>query len=31
LTYYAPSAVRLVETTPDEIRAVIERFDGIVY
>jgi hypothetical protein len=31
LTYYAPSAARLVETTPEEIRAVIERFDGIVY
>jgi hypothetical protein len=31
LTYYAPSAARLVETTPEEIRAVIEKFDGIVY
>jgi hypothetical protein len=31
LTYYAPSAAKLVETTPEEIRAVIERFDCIVY
>jgi hypothetical protein len=31
LTYYAPSAARLVETTPEEIRAVIEKFDGILY
>ncbi|WNG48904.1 hypothetical protein F0U60_35900 [Archangium minus] len=31
LTYYAPSAAKLVETTPAEIRAVIEKFDCIVY
>jgi hypothetical protein len=31
LTYYAPSAAKLVETTPEEIRAVIERFDCIIY
>ncbi|HZH75523.1 MAG TPA: hypothetical protein VEY88_05790 [Archangium sp.] len=31
LTYYAPSAAKLVETTPEEIRAVIEKFDGILY
>ncbi|PTL81667.1 pentapeptide repeat-containing protein [Vitiosangium sp. GDMCC 1.1324] len=31
LTYYAPSAAKLVETTPEEIRAVIEKFDCIVY
>jgi hypothetical protein len=31
LTYYAPSAAKLLETTPEEIRAVIEKFDGIVY
>jgi hypothetical protein len=31
LTYYAPSIAKLLETTPDEIRAVIEKFDCIVY
>jgi hypothetical protein len=31
LTYYAPSAARLVETTPEELRAVIEKLDGIIY
>ncbi|WP_434388153.1 hypothetical protein [Melittangium boletus] len=31
LTYYAPSAARLVETTPENIKAVIKRFDGIIY
>jgi hypothetical protein len=31
LTYYAPSAAKLVQTTPEEIRAVIERFDCILY
>ena len=31
LTYYAPSAAKLVETTPEELRAVIEKFDGIIY
>jgi hypothetical protein len=31
LTYYAPTAAKLVETTPEEIRAVIEKFDGILY
>jgi hypothetical protein len=31
LTYYAPSAAKLVETSPEELRAVIEKFDGIVY
>ena len=31
LTYYAPSAAKLVQTTPEEVRAVIEKFDCIVY
>jgi hypothetical protein len=31
LTYYAPSAAERFETTPEELRAVIERFDCIVY
>lgn len=31
LTYYAPATARLLETTPEEIRAVIEQFDCIVY
>jgi hypothetical protein len=31
LTYYAPSAAKLVETTTEQIRAVIEKFDCIVY
>jgi hypothetical protein len=31
LTYYAPSAAKLVETTPEEIRAVIAKFDCILY
>ncbi|QRK11509.1 hypothetical protein JQX13_16390 [Archangium violaceum] len=31
LTYYAPAAARLLETTPEELRAVIEKFDCIVY
>ena len=31
LTYYAPSAAKLVETTTEELQAVIERFDCIVY
>ncbi|PTL84272.1 hypothetical protein [Vitiosangium sp. GDMCC 1.1324] len=31
LTYYAPSAAERFETTPEELRAVIEKFDCIVY
>jgi hypothetical protein len=31
LTYYAPAAARLLECTPEELRAVIEKLDGIVY
>ncbi|HEX5751368.1 MAG TPA: hypothetical protein VFZ09_34405 [Archangium sp.] len=31
LTYYAPASARLLETTPEELRAVIEKFDCIVY
>ncbi|MCY1080602.1 pentapeptide repeat-containing protein [Archangium lansingense] len=31
LTYYAPSAAKRFETTPEELRAVIEKFDCIVY
>ncbi|WNG47212.1 hypothetical protein F0U60_26115 [Archangium minus] len=31
LTYYAPSAAERFETTPEELRALIEKFDCIVY
>jgi hypothetical protein len=31
LTYYAPSAAERFETTPEELRAVIEKFDCILY
>jgi hypothetical protein len=31
LTYYAPSAAKRFETTEEELRAVIEKFDCIVY
>ncbi|QRK04779.1 hypothetical protein JQX13_31725 [Archangium violaceum] len=31
LTYYAPSAARRFETTPEELRAVVEKFDCILY
>jgi hypothetical protein len=31
LTYYAPSAARRFETTPEELRTVIEQFDCIVF
>jgi hypothetical protein len=31
LTYHAPSVARRLETTPEELRAVIEKFDCIVY
>ena len=31
LTYYAPNAAKRLETTPEEIRAVIEKLDGILY
>jgi len=31
LTYYAPSAAKRFETTPEALRAVIEKFDCIVY
>jgi hypothetical protein len=31
LTYYAPSAAERFETTPEELRAVIEKFDCIAY
>jgi len=31
LTYHAPSIARRLETTEDELRAVIEKFDCIVY
>jgi hypothetical protein len=31
ITYYAPAAAKLVEATPEAIRAVIEKFDGILY
>ncbi|WNG25831.1 hypothetical protein F0U62_18780 [Cystobacter fuscus] len=31
LTYYAPSAAERFETTPEELRAVIEKFDCIFY
>ena len=31
LTYYAPAAARLLETTPEALRAVVEKLDGIVY
>ena len=31
LTYYAPATAKLLETTPEELRAVIEKFDFIVY
>jgi hypothetical protein len=31
LTYYAPSAAERFETTPEELRAVIEKFDCIVF
>ncbi|WNG43510.1 hypothetical protein F0U60_04905 [Archangium minus] len=31
LTYYAPAAAKLLETTPEALRAVIEKFDCIVY
>ncbi|MCY1073553.1 hypothetical protein [Archangium lansingense] len=31
LTYYAPAAARLLETTPEELKAVIEKFDCILY
>jgi hypothetical protein len=31
LTYYAPASAKLLETTPEEIRAVIEKFDWILY
>ncbi|WNG47219.1 hypothetical protein F0U60_26155 [Archangium minus] len=31
LTYYAPSAAERFETTPEELRAVVEKFDCILY
>jgi uncharacterized protein YjbI with pentapeptide repeats len=31
LTYYAPSAAERFETTPEELRAVIEKFDCILF
>ncbi|MET0403333.1 MAG: pentapeptide repeat-containing protein [Cystobacter sp.] len=31
LTYYAPSAAERFETTPEELRAVLEKFDCIAY
>jgi hypothetical protein len=31
LTYHAPSVAKRMETTPEELRAVIEKFDCIVY
>jgi hypothetical protein len=31
LTYHAPSIAKRMETTPEELRAVIEQFDFIVY
>jgi len=31
LTYYAPSAAKLLKTTPEELKAFIEQFDCIVY
>jgi hypothetical protein len=31
LTYHAPSVARRRETTPEELRAVIEKFDFIIY
>ncbi|EPX57148.1 hypothetical protein D187_006902 [Cystobacter fuscus DSM 2262] len=31
LSYYAPSAAERFETTPEELRAVIEKFDCIAY
>ncbi|MFY0579673.1 hypothetical protein ACN28S_40355 [Cystobacter fuscus] len=31
LTYYAPASAKLLETTPEELRAVIEKFDCILY
>jgi hypothetical protein len=31
LTYHAPSLAKQFETTPEELRAVIEQFDFIVY
>ena len=31
LTYYAPTLAKQLETTPEELRAVIEKFDCIVY
>ena len=31
LTYYAPILAERLETTPEEIRAVIEKFDCIIY
>jgi hypothetical protein len=31
LTYHAPSVAKRMETTPEELRAVIEKFDCILY
>ncbi len=31
LTYYAPSVAKRMETTPEGLRAVIEKFDFIIY
>jgi hypothetical protein len=31
LTYHAPSVAKRMDTTPEELRAVIEQFDFIVY
>ncbi|WPB80667.1 hypothetical protein KYC5002_16190 [Archangium violaceum] len=31
LTKYAPAVAKKLETTPEELRAVIERFDCFVY
>ncbi|ATB44240.1 hypothetical protein CYFUS_009727 [Cystobacter fuscus] len=31
LTYHAPSVAKRMETTPEELRAVIEKFDCIIY
>jgi hypothetical protein len=31
LTYYAPTEAKRCDTTPEELKAVIEKFDCIVY